>query len=49
MIYEVSQMQDICEARNPCKNGGICIQLDAPNDFICSCIGNYTGDTCEGI
>ena len=27
---------------NPCKNGGLC------HEGMCTCIGGYTGDSCEG-
>lgn len=30
---------------NPCKNSGTC-SADG-DDFSCSCIPDYTGDTCE--
>ena len=49
MVYQVRQLQDICEAANPCKNGGICILNAPPSNYTCNCVGNYTGDTCEGI
>ena len=50
VVYQVSvQLQDICVDANPCMNGGMCILNAPPDDYTCSCAGNYTGDTCEGI
>jgi len=30
---------------NPCRNNGTCILGNS--QFICNCLGGYTGDMCE--
>ena len=38
---------DDCEGeRNPCKNGGLC--MDREYHAECFCTGGFYGDTCEG-
>ena len=51
VVYCVGGCDDICEAANPCKNGGVCtINSSVPSNFACNCTGTgYNGDTCEGI
>ena len=48
VVYQVRELQDVCEAANPCQNDGICILIDPPSNYTCNCTGNFTGDTCEG-
>ena len=49
VVYQVRELRDICEAANPCQNGGICVLIDPPSNYTCNCTGNFTGDTCEGM
>ncbi|KAL7036766.1 hypothetical protein ACKWTF_008935 [Chironomus riparius] len=37
---------DVCAAREPCENGGICSKL-AGNKYRCDCTLGYTGDHCQ--
>uniref|UniRef100_A0A7S3A5U5 Metalloendopeptidase n=1 Tax=Rhodosorus marinus TaxID=101924 RepID=A0A7S3A5U5_9RHOD len=41
---EMVEDRDEC-ARNPCQNGGECVDLEA--DYICNCPRGFTGDNCE--
>ena len=31
---------------NPCENGGTC--FDGINDYKCTCVPGFTGDSCQG-
>ena len=40
---------DICKQDKPCKNGGSCILLSAPDNYTCDCSGTgYMGTNCTG-
>ena len=39
----------ICNADNPCMNGGQCIQYSPPHNYNCDCTGTgYQGTNCTG-
>lgn len=45
------QLTDICEAEQPCQNGGTCILTDSfPNrtSYECNCGNLYTDANCTG-
>lgn len=31
---------------NPCKNGGTCRSLPEKDDYICDCVGKFSGKDC---
>ena len=40
---------DICLRDKPCQNGGSCILLSSPDNYICNCSGTgYMGTNCTG-
>ena len=42
-------LTDICLRDKPCQNGGSCILLSAPDNYICDCSGTgYMGTNCTG-
>ena len=36
----------ICGTTSPCDNGGVC-SPDATNGFTCTCVGDFTGRSCD--
>ncbi|XP_033100020.1 fibropellin-1-like, partial [Anneissia japonica] len=34
-------------ADDPCLNGGVCFQVDSCENYVCACVGRYTGINCE--
>ena len=37
-----------CVTNNPCQNGGTCNIGSTSTSYTCSCLPNYSGQTCEG-
>ena len=44
-MFRLSDTDD-CPERNPCANGGTCVD-DGVNSYICDCATGYEGPTCE--
>ena len=42
-------LSDICEADDPCDNGGTCILDAKPDVYHCNCAVYYNGTNCTGI
>ncbi|CAF1503095.1 unnamed protein product [Adineta ricciae] len=43
-------LKSICQLKNPCLNGGICIAYDSrhsPTNFTCLCPNGYFGEICD--
>ena len=36
---------DVCEPKNPCKNGGVCKPQD--DSYFCQCKPGYQGKNCD--
>lgn len=43
--FFLSPLQDICEPKNPCKNGGIC--KPQGDSYYCQCKPGYQGRNCD--
>ena len=41
-------LADICEAEQPCSNGGTCLLDYPPADYYCECTDNFNGTNCMG-
>lgn len=39
-------VENHCRPTNPCKNGGLCVEMD--DGYKCRCKGGYKGVDCEG-
>ena len=39
-------LSNICEAKTPCKNNGVCIIGSQPYEYSCNCVNNFEGVNC---
>ena len=42
-------ISNICVADNPCQNNGTCESNGSPEEYTCTCNGNYIGDMCQSM
>ena len=43
------ELIDICEAENPCQNGGTCVLHVIPEQYRCECQNEFGNTNCTGI
>ena len=47
-LFFLIKKANICAANNPCKNGGVCRNVnDEDSQYECSCPAGCTGKNCE--
>jgi len=46
VLYVILLVENHCRPTNPCKNDGLCVEMD--DGYKCRCKGGYKGVDCEG-
>ena len=46
ILYVILIVENHCRPTNPCKNGGLCVEMY--DGYKCRCKGGYKGVDCEG-